>query len=105
MLATDFQSKVVVQSCIAVSPEPSVQELAEVERRWSIGDLKALVHANEDNIFTHARAIDPLTLPSQLLLHLPRLVTADYFPDEADIQREILAVSDSLEENQRPYAR
>jgi hypothetical protein len=72
----------------------------------SIDHLIALIREREENIFSYARkrTIDPLTLRTQLLLHLPRLVTADYFPNESDIQREILAVSDLLEENQRPYA-
>jgi hypothetical protein len=89
-----------------ITSEPTGQELANFARPFSIDDLIALVRDHEDNIFSHARerAIDPLTLRSQLLLHLPRLVTADDFPRECDIQREIRAVSDFLEERQRPYA-
>jgi len=76
------------------------------KRLSSIDDLVALVRANEDDIFSHARerAIDPLTLRSQLLLHLPRLVTADDFPGECDLQREMEAVSGFIKERQRPYA-
>jgi hypothetical protein len=102
----DFQSEAVFPSCIPANSEPSVQQLAEVKRPCSVDDLIALVRANQDKIFSHAREreIDPLTLRSQLLLHLPRLVSADYSPGDADIRREILAASDFLEENQRPYA-
>src|SRR5262249_15782306 len=50
------------------------------------------------------RAIDPLTLRTQLLLHLPRLFATDGLPSERDIQQEILAVSDFVEDKQRPYA-
>ena len=72
----------------------------------SIDDLIALVRTNEDSIFSHAhkRGIDPLTLRTQLLLQLPRLVTTDYFPCEHDIRRELVAISDFVEERQRPYA-
>jgi hypothetical protein len=72
----------------------------------SIDDLIALVRHHEDRIFSCARerAIDPLTLRTQLLLHLPRLVTKDYFPGECDIKRELLIISDFLEERERPYA-
>jgi hypothetical protein len=75
-------------------------------QKSSIDDLIALVRTHEDSIFSHARerSIDPLTLRTQLLLHLPRLVKPGYFPDEWVIQKEILAVSDFLEESQRPYA-
>jgi hypothetical protein len=71
----------------------------------SIDDLIALVRTHEDSIFSHARerAIDPLTLRTQLLLHLPRLVTTDYFPGERDIKQELLAISDFIEERQHPY--
>lgn len=71
----------------------------------SIDDLIALVRTHEDNIFSHAlkRAIDPLTLRTQLLLHLPRLVTANYFPSAYDIERELVAISDLIEERQHPY--
>src|SRR5882724_2363942 len=94
------------QSHVPIVSELTGQELANFKRPFSIDDLIALVRAHEDNIFSRARerAIDPLTLRSQLLLHLPRLVTADDLPSERDIQREILAVSDFLEESQRPYA-
>src|SRR6266436_8385427 len=93
-------------SHIPLNFKPTDQELAEISRAPSIDDLIALVGAHEDDIFSLARerAIDPLTLRSQLLLHLPRLVTADDFPRERDIQREIRTVSDFLEERQRPYA-
>ena len=94
-----------VVSCQSNSFQPTDQELAEPSIHPSIDDLIALVRAQEDRIFSHARerAIDPLTLRTQLLLHLPRLVTADDFPDERDIQREILAVSDFLEERRLKY--
>ena len=90
------------------SSKPTSEEPAETKRPScrNIDDLIALVRANEDSIFSHAheREIDPLTLRSQLLLHLPRLVTADYFPDEHDIRREVIAASDFLEVRQRPHA-
>ncbi len=94
------------ESHIPIISEPTDQEPAEIKQPSSIDDLIALVRAHEDNIFSYARerAIDPLTLRTQLLLHLPRLVTADDFPGECDIQREIRAVSDLLEKSQRPYA-
>ncbi|MBV9565271.1 MAG: hypothetical protein JOY90_33190 [Bradyrhizobium sp.] len=88
-------------------PESTAEAPAETKRPFSIDDLVALVRDREESIFecAHARAIDPLTLRSQLLLHLPRLVTADRFPREHDIQQEVQAVSDFLEEIQRPYAK
>jgi hypothetical protein len=96
------------QSQVVSNSRPTGEEPAEAKRSScrDIDDLIALVRANEDSIFSHARerAIDPLALRSRLLLHLPRLVTADYLPDERDIKREILAASDFLEESQRPYA-
>lgn len=94
------------QSHTPTISEPIDREPVEIKRRSSIEDLLALVRAHEENIFSYARerAIDPLTLRSQLLLHLPRLVTADYFPGECDIKRDIRAVSDLLENSQRPYA-
>jgi hypothetical protein len=66
----------------------------------------ALVRDREESIFECAskRGIDPLTLRTQLLLHLPRLVTAGEFPGECDIQQEIQAVSDFVEGSQRPFA-
>jgi len=86
---------------------PTVQELAEIKRPFSIDNLIGLLRDNEKNIFSLAseRAIDPLTLRSQLLLHLPQLFTTDDLPSERDIQRDILAVSDFVEDRQRPYAR
>ena len=95
-----------VVSCQANTFRPTDQEVAEPSDHPSIDDLIALVRAREDSIFSHARerAIDPLTLRTQLLLHLPRLVTADYFLREGDIQREIVTVSDVIEESQQPYA-
>lgn len=94
------------QSCAIPSFAPVFGELAEAKRRSCIDDLIAIVRANEDCVFLHARsrAIDPLTLRSQLLLHLPRLVTDHYFPDARDIRREVQRASDFLEEIQRPYA-
>jgi hypothetical protein len=94
------------QPSVAFSDVPFNFKPAEIKRPSSIDDLIALVHSNEDSIFSHARerAIDPLALRSQLFLHLPRLVTAHDFPGECDIQREMLAVSDFLEQRQRPYA-
>jgi hypothetical protein len=87
--------------------KPPGQEPAGIKRPPSIDDLIALVRANEHNIFSHARerAIDPLALRSRLLLNLPRLVTADGLPGERDIQQEILAVCDFLEESKRKYGR
>jgi hypothetical protein len=95
------------QSCAIPSFAPVFEELAEAKRRSCIDDLIAVVRANEDSVFFHARAraIDPLTLRSQLLLHLPRVVTADYFPDARDIKREVQVASDFLEDIQRPYAK
>jgi hypothetical protein len=86
--------------------EPTDQEPAEIKRPPSIDDLIALVRGREEKIFSYARerAIDPLTLRTQLLLHIPRLVTADDFPGDGDIQREIRVISDLLEKSQRPYA-
>jgi hypothetical protein len=106
MGAVDFQSSIVRQGYFPLHFAAAGEELAEIKRPPSIDDLIARVRANEDNIFSHAREreIDPLTLRSQLLLNLPRLVTADNFPDECDIQREILVASNLLEERQRPYA-
>ena len=77
-----------------------------IEQPFSIDDLIELLRVNENAIFSLAseRAIDPLTLRTQLLLHLPRLFSTDGLPSERDIQREILAVSDFVEERQRPYA-
>ena len=102
MRAADVQPNDVL-SCI---PKPTVQEVAEIGRPCSIDDLIALVRDQEEEIFAHARerAIDPLTLRSRLLLHLPQFVTGDSLPGEHVIQREILAASDFLEERQRPYA-
>jgi hypothetical protein len=79
---------------------------AEIKRPSSIDGLIALVRSHEDDIFSYARqrAIDPLTLRTQLLLHLPRLVTAGDLPCERDFQDEIQAVADFLEQSQRPYA-
>jgi hypothetical protein len=107
MDSLDVQSDIVYRPpYIPSNFKPPGQEPAGVKRPPSIGDLIALVRANEDNIFSHARerAIDPLTLRTQLLLHLPRLVIADDLPRERDIQREILVVSDFLEERLRPHA-
>jgi hypothetical protein len=107
----------VLQSCVPINSvptnsvpinsKPAVQELAEIERRCSIDDLVALVRAEEEKIFSHAREreIDPLTLRSRLLLHIPQFVTGRSLPGEGIIQQEIRAVSDSIEGNQRPYAR
>ena len=96
------------QSYIAPNSEPTVEELAETKPPScrDIDDLIALVRGKEDSIFLHAREreIDPLTLRSQLLLHLPRLVTANDLLDVRDIQREILTASDILEERQRPFS-
>jgi len=71
----------------------------------SIDRLLALVHIQEDFIFSCARerVIDPITLRTQLLLHLPRLVKDDYFPDKGDVQRETINISDFLVESQHPY--
>jgi hypothetical protein len=94
------------QSCISIISKSTGQKLSNFKRLFSIDDLIALVRTHEDNIFScaHERAIDPLTLRSQLLLHLPRLVTANDLPGERDIQREIRAISDFLQESQHPYA-
>lgn len=76
------------------------------ENPFSIDDLIELLRANENTIFSLAseRAIDPLTLRTQLLLHLPRLFATDGLPSDREIHREILAVSDFVEDQQRPYA-
>ena len=105
--AADFQSKKdVFRSCIPFPSKPNVQALGEIKRPCSVEDLIAFVRANEEKIFSHAceRAIDPLTLRSQLLLHLPQFVSGDSLPSEGIIQREIRAVSDRIEDIQRPYA-
>jgi len=93
------------QLYISFNSKPTGRELAEIALSPSVDDLIARVRANEDNIFSRARgrAIDPLALRSRLLLNLPRLVTADGLPGERDIQQEILAVSDFLEESKRKY--
>src|ERR1700682_2931438 len=103
----DSHSKVVRQPCFPLHFTAAGQELAEIKRPPSIDDLIACVRANEEEIFSHARerAIDPLALRSRLLLNLPRLVTADGLPGERDIQQEILAVCDFLEESKRKYGR
>jgi hypothetical protein len=94
-------------SCLQFCSNPTVQELDEIKPPFSINNLITLLRNNEKDIFSLAseRAIDPLTLRSQLLLHLPRLFTTDDLPSASDIQRDILAVSDFVEERQRPYAR
>lgn len=92
------------QSCAIPNCKFAPGELAEAKRPSCIDDLIAIVRAYEDNVFARARAIDSLTLRSQLLLHLPRLVSADYFPDARDIRQEVQAASDFLEDIQRPYA-
>lgn len=63
----------------------------------SIDDYLGLVHAHEAGIFTLAqeRGIDPLTLRSQLLLHLPR---------SGDFQQEALKASKLVTKKQHPYA-
>jgi hypothetical protein len=93
-------------SCLQFCSNPTVQEFAEVKRPFSIDNLIGLLRANERNIFSLAskRAIDPLTLRTQLLLHLPRLFTTDDLPSARDIQQEILAVSDFVEDRQHRYA-
>jgi hypothetical protein len=80
---------------------------SEAKSPSSIDDLIRLVRDSEDYVFARARArqIDPLTLRSQLLLHIPRLVTDDYFPDARDIKLEVQAASDFLEQRQSPYAK
>jgi hypothetical protein len=87
--------------------QPTDQDFTSPSLSPSIDDLIGYVRAHEERIFSHARerTIDPLTLRTQLLLHLPRLVTTEDFPDDRDIQREILAVSKFLEESQRPCAK
>jgi hypothetical protein len=117
MPAADFQSKDVFQSCISISSKPTVRAVPEIGRPCSIDgliaidDLIRLVRDQEEKIFSHARerAIDPLTLRSRLLLHLPQFVTGAPLPGERVIQREILqreilACSDLIEDIQRPYA-
>jgi hypothetical protein len=101
-----FQSDVAFWPDVSFSYRRAGRELAEIRLSPSIDDLIARVRANEDIVFSHARerAIDPLALRSRLLLHLPRLVTADDLPGNRDIQEEILAVSDLLEEGKRKYA-
>jgi hypothetical protein len=86
-------------------PQSARLDPSDIKRTISIDDLIARVRSDEESIFSHARArsIDPLALRSRLLLHLPRLVTADDLPGERDIQQEILAVSEVLEESKRKY--
>ena len=85
----------------------SCLQFCSSKRPFSIDNLIELLRANESDIFSLAnrRAIDPLTLRTQVLLHLPRLFTTDDLPGEHDIQQEILAVSDFVEDRQGPYAR
>ena len=94
---------------VVSNSRPPNETLAETKRPScrDIGDLIALVRANEDSIFSHARKreIDPLTLRTQLLLHLPQFVTTNYFPNERDIQRQIVAASDFLEGSARSVCR
>lgn len=63
----------------------------------TIDELITLVRSHEDLIFLRAqeRGIDPLTLRSQLLLHLPR---------GGDFQQELDAACDIVSQQQRPYA-
>jgi hypothetical protein len=105
MGANDYQPNEAIRSIIPFRSELASHELGEVRQPPSVDGLKALVRAHEDEIFLRAqeRAIDPLTLRCKLLLQLPRLVTADALPDERAIERETLAVSDLIEESQRPY--
>jgi hypothetical protein len=95
------------QSHIPFHSKPSVQEPAQIVRQFSVDDLTGLLRANENTISSLAseRAIDPPTLRAQLLLHLPRFFATDGLPSERDIQRDILAVSDFVEDRQRSYAR
>jgi hypothetical protein len=97
---------VALQSHVTSHSKQTVPELAEIKRPCSIDDLIALVRAEEEKIFSHAREreIDPLTLRSRLLLHLPQFVTGDSLPVERVIQKEALAVSKLIEDSQRPYA-
>jgi hypothetical protein len=106
MDAVGFQSNVVRQTHDSPYIAPTNPGLAGPNIAPTIDDLIAYVRAHEDSIFSLARkrAIDPLTLRTQFLLHLPRLVTGDHFPGERDIKREVLAVSDFLEQSQRPCA-
>ncbi len=95
----DFQSEAASRPNVSFNYKPTGRELAEIRLSPSIDDLIARVRANEDKIFLHARerAIDPLALRSRLLLNLPR--------GERDIQKEILAVCNFLEESKRKYGR
>jgi hypothetical protein len=104
--ARDMDAVVALQSHITSHSKPTVPELAEIRRPCSIDDLIALVRAEEEKIFSHAREreIDPLTLRSRLLLHLPQFVTGDSLPGERVIQKVVLAVSKLIEDSQRPYA-
>lgn len=87
---------------------PDFKPFVEAKRPscGDIDDLIALVRGNEDNVFSHARerAIDPLTLRSRLLLHLPRFV-GDSLPSKGIIQQEMRAVSDGIEDLQRSYTK
>jgi hypothetical protein len=91
------------QSHILAVSRATDQRPVEIEPPATIDGLITLVRAHEEQIFSfaRARAIDPLTLRTQLLLHLPRL---GHFPSADEIQQETQAVSDFLEEKQRPYA-
>jgi hypothetical protein len=93
--------------CYVQPSKTIIQELAEIKRPFSIDDLIGLLRDHENDIFSLAskRAIDPLTLRSQLLLHLPRLFTTDDLPSEFDIRQNILDVADLVEDRQRPHAR
>lgn len=97
-----------LRPCVLPDFKPSVEGFAETKRPscGDIDDLIALVRGNEDNVFSYARdrSIDPLTLRSRLLLHLPRFV-GDSLPSKCIIQQEMLAVSDGIEDIQRTYTK
>jgi hypothetical protein len=103
----DFKPEIAFQPDVSFGDRRAGLGLAEIKRPPSIDDLIARVRANEDIVFTHAseRALDPLALRSRLLLRLPRLVTADALPGHRDIQKEMLAVSDLLDESKRKWGR
>jgi len=67
------------------------------EVNYSIDDYLGLVRIHEAKIFAVAQKleIDPLTLRSRLLLHLPR---------SGDFKEEVLKASNFVREKQHPYA-
>src|SRR5882672_1409960 len=79
-----------------------------MEKHMTIDELITLVRSHEDLIFLRAQehGIDPLTLRSQLLLHLPRCFPAEDRINHSggEFQQELEAVCEIVEQQQHPYA-